>query len=443
MTLFWNILQSIITILEIRVCVWMMECFARPRYRGIKQKIVVWIVSVGVGGAYALHRWTTSYYSRTVILTILAGLCLASVWMFAYHIKTALFVAANYLLIDGLLDLVVMSISEIIAQEPDMFFYVDYVNDMYRMIVMIVSKIVLLFLCWIVYKRIDKRVVYHLTGNVIKAVCISLCVIEYVSIHALTEILNTETDITSDFLLRSVFFLIVIFLLLIMSGIIILYYDKKNQLQQQTLYLQSLDYENQRMIRLYRERGTLYHDFKNHLFLLDTYVQNGEMDEFREYMDSIKKPFLEKPVAYRTGHNIMDLILNYKISEADSQNISVRCRIRGYMTYQLSMTDEEVCSLLGNLWDNAIEACQKLEEGERWINFEMRITENKFLMEITNPCGKILWDEDGRLQTTKTDKGPHGIGVRTIKDITERHGGYFNYVLEDHAFRVEVMIYNE
>ena len=97
---------------------------------------------------------------------------------------------------------------------------------------------------------------------------------------------------------------------------------------------------------------------------------------------------------------------------------------------------------MGNLWDNAIEACQKLDIEERWINFEMRITENKFLMEITNPCEKILWDEAGKLRTTKTDKGPHGIGVRTIKDITERHGGYFNYVLEDHAFRVEVMIYN-
>lgn len=443
MTLFWNILQSIITILEIRVCVWMMECFARPRYHGIKQKIVVWIVSLGVGGAYALNRWMAAYYSRTVIWTVLGIMCLVALWVFAYYRGVAVFVAANYLLIGGLLDLVVMGIAELVTQNPGLFVYIDYVNDRYRMGVMIVSKLLLFLICWMIRKRVDRTVIYHFTGKGVFVVCLLLCATEYVGIHTLNKILSTNLGITKDFLFGSVFYLIIVMLMLVMAGIVILYYDKKDQLKQQTLYLQSLDYENQRMIRLYRERETLYHDFKNHLFLLDTYVQNGEMDEFREYMDSIKKPFLEKPVAYRTGHTIMDLILNYKISEADSQHISVRCRIRGYMTYQLSMTDEEVCSLLGNLWDNAIEACQKLEEGERWINFEMRITENKFLMEITNPCGKILWDEDGRLRTTKTDKGPHGIGVRTIKDITECHGGYFNYVLEDHAFRVEVMIYNE
>ena len=54
MTLIWNIIQSVITILEIRVCVWMMEKFAEPRYSGKKQKIVVWIVTLGVGVAYAV-----------------------------------------------------------------------------------------------------------------------------------------------------------------------------------------------------------------------------------------------------------------------------------------------------------------------------------------------------------------------------------------------------
>ena len=54
MTLIWNIIQSVITILEIRVCVWMMEKFAEPRYSGKKQKIVVWIVTLGVGGLYAV-----------------------------------------------------------------------------------------------------------------------------------------------------------------------------------------------------------------------------------------------------------------------------------------------------------------------------------------------------------------------------------------------------
>ena len=76
MTLIWNIIQSVITILEIRVCVWMMEKFAEPRYSGKKQKIVVWIVTLGVGVAYAVNRWMAAYYSRTEVLTIFILLCI-------------------------------------------------------------------------------------------------------------------------------------------------------------------------------------------------------------------------------------------------------------------------------------------------------------------------------------------------------------------------------
>ncbi len=443
MTLFWNILQSIITIFEIRVCVWMMESFAEPRFRGKKQKIVVWIVSLGVGGLYAANRWTTVYYSRAMMLIILAILCIASMWMFMYHWKIAIFVAANYLLVGGLIDLVMMSTVETVTQKSGLFFHIDYVNDGYRLCVMTFSKAILLLVCFGMRRKIDKTVIYHLAGKGIKVICISLCVIEYIGLHTLNMILNTNVSITQDFMLRSFFYLIVILLLMAMVWIVVLYYDKKDQLQMKSIYQKSLDYENQRMIRLYQEREELYHDFKNQLLTLDGWIHSGNLDAYSAYMERIRKPFLEKPIERKIGHDIMDLILNYKIWEAEKKEIRVSCEIRGYMDFVLEMTDEEVCSLIGNLWDNAIEACETLTNEEKWIDFKMRIRPSKFLLEIRNPYQKIRKDTHGNFVTTKTDKKPHGIGVRIIKNIVEQHNGYFNCVLDDHIFKVEIMICNE
>lgn len=443
MTLIWNIIQSVITILEIRVCVWMMEKFAEPRYSGKKQKIVVWIVTLGVGGLYAYNRWVGAYYSRTMMLTILSLLCISTIWIFIYNRGIAAFVITNYLLVGGLVDLIIMSITELIMQRPGIFAYIDYVNDGYRISVMLISKVLLFILCWEIQRKINKRVIYQLCGKKITVLWLSLSTIEYLGVHLLTDILNFNQRITNDFFIRIVFCLIVVILLIIILEVIFLYYDKKDQLKQKDIFMESLNCENQRMIRLYREREKMYHDFKNHLFLIDTYVQSGDLEQYQKYINVIKRPFLDKPVEWRTGHSIIDLILNYKIAEARKKKIRVSCKIYGYMDFEIEITDEEMCSLLANLWDNAIEACERLKKQESWIEFQMHIRTGKFLIEISNPYEAISQDKYGVFQTSKADKRNHGIGMRTIRDITERHHGYFNCILYDQTFKMEVMICNK
>ena len=443
MTLIWNIIQSVITILEIRVCVWMMEKFAEPRYSGKKQNIVVWIVTLGVGGVYAFNRWTTAYYSRAIILICLALLCIASLLLFTYHRITVGFLAANYLLIGGLLDLVIMSSAEIMLRNPGMFISLLKETNIYRMGVILCSKAFLFLFCWIACKKMNKRVIYQLRGGKIVLICVFLCMVEYIGVHILTEILSFDLYITYDLLVKLVFCLILIFLILTIVGISVLYYDKKDQLRQREIFLESLKYENQRVIRLYRERESMYHDFKNHLLALDSFVQNDDFEEYKSYLEHIKKPFIQKAAERKVGHSIMDLILNYKIGEAESKDIQVKCRIWGYIDFVVEITDEDACSLLGNLWDNAIEACLRSKNEEKWIDFQMRIRTGKILIEISNPYSEIIQDGSGNIQTIKVGKGIHGVGMKTIQDITERYHGYYNYVLQDHVFKTEVMICNK
>ena len=330
-----------------------------------------------------------------------------------------------------------------VTQHPGLFVFLDYTINKYRIGLILFSKTILYLVCWILQRKIDKAVISQLTGKAIKIICVLLCVTTYIAIHTLTVILNTNAGITQGFLYRLFFCVVTVFALLAITVITILYYDKKNQLKLQSVYLDSINYENQRIIKLYREREKLYHDFKNHLLVLDGLIQGENLDAYREYMEEIKQPFIQKAVRWKTGHDVMDLILNYKVGEAEEQHIHVNCHVFGYIDFKLEMVDGEICSLMGNLWDNAIEACKKLEKDKQmWIDFEMHIRLDKILIEISNPYYEICQDVQGVLQTTKTNKQLHGIGIRTIKNITNRYHGYFNYVLCDHVFKVEVMICN-
>lgn len=441
MTLIWNIIQSVITILEIRVCVWMMEKFAEPRYSGKKQKIVVWIVTLGVGVAYAVNRWMASYFSRVLIFTIVIILSIITIWLFVYHREIAILVMANYLLVSGLLDLAFMSMVELITQKAGMFAHIEYINDGCRIGVIVLSKSVLFFIFWIIEKKLNKSMFIQLAKKRFSVICLLLCAVEYIGVHILTAIVSVEHYITYDFLIRLIFCLIVVFLLIAIISIILLYYEKEDQLRVKNEYLKSLDYENQKLIKSYREREKMYHDFKNHLLVLDGFAHSKDFEQYESYMREIQRPFRQKPAERKIGHDIMDLILNHKVWEAEQQQIRVSCKVFGYMDYKPEISDEEACSLIGNLWDNAIEACQRFSKEESWIDFQMHIRPGKFIIEISNPYQEIWMGSGGELKTMKKDKKTHGIGVRVIQDITERYHGYFNYIVEDHVFRVEIMVY--
>lgn len=443
MTLFWNLMQSVITVLEIRGCVWMMENFAGSRFHGKKQKAAVWIVSIGVGGLYAANRWMGMYYSRLMLLTVFLLLSIASVWLFQCRRGSAVFMAFNYLMISGLLDLLFMSGAEIISGSPELFAHVMEISSGCRFAVMLLSRLSLCLLCLFVYKKTDRDVICQLTGFRIWMACVIICVTEYMGIHILTGILGVYQGTTYDFFPKAVFFLVMILLMLTVVSVTVLYYGQKEQLKQKNMLLESLDYEKQRMFRLYRERETLYHDFKNHLLTLDSWVRSGKFDQYHAYMERISKPFLESVRERRVGHEVIDMMLNYKMSEAEKQQIRIQCEILGYMDFKLDIRDEDLCSLMGNLWDNAIEACQRMPEEERRIDFRIRVRPGKLLMEMTNPCMKIEKNVGGEPVTSKKDRNFHGIGMREIRNIAERYGGYFNYTLKDSTFKVEVMICNE
>ena len=108
---------------------------------------------------------------------------------------------------------------------------------------------------------------------------------------------------------------------------------------------------------------------------------------------------------------ILDRMLSYKIQEAREQQIHASCTVQGQLDFPLELADGEVCSLMGNLWDNALEACRRMTDGEKWIRFRLWIREGKLLLEMENSCTDVEKDGSGNLLTKKTEKKWHGSAL--------------------------------
>jgi sensor histidine kinase regulating citrate/malate metabolism len=137
-----------------------------------------------------------------------------------------------------------------------------------------------------------------------------------------------------------------------------------------------------------------------------------------------------------TGNLVVDAIVSAKATVAAANDIRFEHRILLKETLLIDETD--LCSILSNLLDNAIEACRKLSEN-KFIDFEMIIIKNQLSIKITNASGGDYKMENGKLKTTKSG-GVHGIGIGQVKSIIEKYRGIFDFTAEPKNFTAKIDI---
>lgn len=442
MMLGFNIIQSILSILEIRFCVWLMEKLALPRFTGIKQRILVWIAAGIGGGSYAVSRWISVYYSWIASLIVLGELVLFSALIFREDRGVAIFIASNFLFIGGLLDLVLMSAVEIVLPNTGMRIYVEDVNSGCRITVMLISKGLLWATFFLIQKIFEQEVLPELKKTSIRILCIVFCAVEYITVTLFFEPFFNKKTMPYGFCGILWLYCALTLLALGLFCSLINYLSQKNQIKLQEIQLDQMNYDYQKMMDLYISRAAVYHDMKNHFIVLKEMMQSGEWKRVENYLERISRPFWQNDSSIRTGHVILDLILNCKIREAKEEDIHVNYNVIGRAESELKLTDVEICALMGNLWDNAIEACRKVEKSKRNITFSLKIQHNMIACEMKNPCTDIRTDEKGKLLTTKDDTTMHGIGMRTIQRILERHEGEIEYGTKEGEFWLRFMMFD-
>ena len=204
------------------------------------------------------------------------------------------------------------------------------------------------------------------------------------------------------------------------------------------------DFQSSVLTHQYEEIKTIYlnmrgwrHDYRNHIQLLKMYAQNGDLDAIRAYLDALETDLTRVDTVVKTGNRMADAILNSKISLAKSKHIPVRAD--AHIPVALAVSDLDLCVILGNLFDNAIEASLRLPEEERMIRVYMDTKGAQLYISFTNlAAGGKQKKENGRFRSTKG--AGHGFGLFRIDSVVGRLGGYIRRASEAGAFTTEILL---
>ena len=202
--------------------------------------------------------------------------------------------------------------------------------------------------------------------------------------------------------------------------------------QQELLKTHYTEVEN-----MYRRMRGWRHDYRNHIQTMKVYAANGDLDAIARYLDMLDTDLRTVDTVIKTGNKMTDAILNSKISLAKDKKIHVIAD--AHVPVELTTPELELCVILGNLFDNAIEASLALPEERRTIRVYMDMKETQLYICFTNFTGtKKQQKINGRFFSTKG--AGHGLGLLRIDDIVARHDGYVNRNSEDGAFTTGILL---
>ncbi|HIS48229.1 MAG TPA: GHKL domain-containing protein [Candidatus Scybalocola faecigallinarum] len=188
---------------------------------------------------------------------------------------------------------------------------------------------------------------------------------------------------------------------------------------------------------MYRQMRGWRHDYRNHIQTMKAFAASGDLEAIKAYLDELDTDLNTVDTVVKTGNAMADAILNSKISLARARDIQVH--VDAHIPVKLKMSELDLCVILGNLFDNAIEASMALPADQRIIRVYMDMKNTQLYISFTNFTAAGKMKKSGRgFKTTKGDG--HGFGLVRIDHIIDRLDGYLSRNSEDGAFTTEILI---
>lgn len=206
----------------------------------------------------------------------------------------------------------------------------------------------------------------------------------------------------------------------------------ESQIKSQYSYYEKLD-------RVTKETRAIKHDMKNHLIVIRGLVEKGEMEEVKEYLDSIQSKMDNVSVVIYTGNSIVDSIVNEKMEIAKTKNIEMIVDMA--LDKQIKVSAMDLCVMVANSLDNAIEACDKMPpESKKQIKIYGRCQHGYLSFTISNTVAKNVFINNNTVVTDKLDKLNHGFGLQNIKNSVKRNNGQMKIECIDQIFALYIDI---
>lgn len=183
------------------------------------------------------------------------------------------------------------------------------------------------------------------------------------------------------------------------------------------------------------------HEMKNHLTNIKGLVRNGSYEDIEQYIDYMDESMNVFELTVKTGNTVTDVIVNDKRKAADKQGIQFKSEFcypesEGYNAYHIGV-------IIDNLLQNALEACEKMAEGKRYIYLSGRQKKKFYLINVKNSFeGEVVFDTKTKLplSTKEKDISLHGIGLSNVKREVDKYMGDVDIRVKKNEFSVTVLL---
>lgn len=186
--------------------------------------------------------------------------------------------------------------------------------------------------------------------------------------------------------------------------------------------------------RRYNESRKIRHDINNHLLAVSALIERGSIDEAKRYIAEVSEQSDLAAMPVKTGRNVLDALLFKKTEQAAEKDCKIAfeidCPISG------SVSDYDLCTIFGNILDNAIEAVGTNSR----ISVKIGKQLDMLYISCENPFSGELKHRGDRIITTKKDIASHGFGIIRVRELAGRYGGDVNITAEKGVFLIEILL---
>ncbi len=383
--------------------------------------------------AVAVSIWMLNQYQLFSVMISMAAVCgvvIGAVMLYRIPVLDSLVVTAFYLVMIYVIDFFSISVFGILFQDEQYARFVISEFSKERMCFITLSKILLIVTCRFCVRKGLSEVSLPIR-KMWMGIVLSIFFLYYL-------MKNTFDAVNVHMLWRWSLFLVLILLSIYSLIQYAVYLREKTWLyavsEQNQRQLEAYD----RLIQDYQKRQIFYHDLKNQYLVIGAYLKNQEYEKAEVYMEELKHFSEAFLCRQRTGIQAVDILLDYKINEAKDLNIYVDVETDAV---QWNVKDQDAVALLGNAFDNAIEACKGMRQGVRWIRVIIRQIENMTLIKISNSYENQPKQRERVFLSSKSNPQAHGVGIRSMEWVMESYEGQMKIEYEKGEFSMTMLFF--
>lgn len=184
---------------------------------------------------------------------------------------------------------------------------------------------------------------------------------------------------------------------------------------------------------------SLKHELRHHVETLEALYSDGDYARLGEYLSQLGEEKDALPQLYYAENFLINAILAGRLGPARGRGIRVECR--ACVPEELPIADADLCTLLANLLDNAVEACERLpRDAERFIELSLELRQDLLLITCANSAPLRDVDAAG-FPTSKSDPDSHGLGIPAMRRVAEKYDGVMEVSQTGRVFTLRAVLH--